>query len=159
MSGLPRIRAALTLVLLLGACEYIGENNYKPKSEVIGRFQDRTVLYYGGWRLVVYYAADGQAYFWPGRSQSIIRGQWKLDETSSSNRICTRHEPYKYDPITGVDYSQWRCVLLSYDESYTMDEAPGDPLDLRRRLTTPFTFQSVSHDTIDEIRKSLPALP
>ena len=159
-SALGRLLSALSLGLLLAGCEYVGEDNWKPRAEVLGNYQDRTVLYYGGWRVAIYYAADGRGFFLGGRSQTVVPGQWKFDETSESNRICTRWAPYKYNPITGVDQSRWDCVLVSEDEFYTTDEAAGDPLALTRRKSMPFALQPVAHgDELLALAKQLPALP
>jgi len=149
----------LALVFLLGACQYVGEENYRPRAEVLRHYQDRTILYWGNWGAVVYYTPEGDVFLWHGRSRAVLRGQWKLDEDSDSNQVCTRYAPYKYNPITGVDQSEWRCSLLSQEEFYTRDEATGDPLNLARRTAMPFELRSLDAHDIERIRMSLPALP
>ena len=157
---LLRLSAALSIAAALGSCMYIGEENYQPRSEVTALYADRTILYHGGAGAAVYYGTAGEAFIWPAQSQSVYRGQWKFDETSESNRICTRWAPYKYNPITGVDQSRWDCVLVSEDEFYTTDEAAGDPLALTRRKSMPFALQPVAHgDELLALAKQLPALP
>jgi hypothetical protein len=162
LAALCRLGSVGILVLLLAGCDFIHQDNYKPVAEVQPTFSDRTILYYtpGVGRQVEFYSAEGKAHLWVSRNQGVLHGEWRISDETLGNSLCTRYEPFKYNPITGVDGSRWGCTLLSMIRNSTLDEVPGDPLALARRNRLPFTLSALKHvDTVEEIRKSLPALP
>jgi len=163
MSALMRWLAGAASATLLAACSLVHSDNYGTPQSVRPSFADRTFLFYnynGGGRFAVYFVQDGTAYAWGG-TERIRRGEWQVRGgfDALGNSICSRYEPYKYNPITGVDGSKWDCSLASMFHNESMDSAAGDAFGLAKRRVMPFNlFHEESYD-IDKIAARLPPAP
>jgi len=162
MSALVRWLAVAALATLLAACSLVHSDNYGTPQSVRPNFADRTFLFHnynGGGRFTEYYAPDGTAYAW-GASDRVRRGEWRIGRDGSlGNAVCSRYEPYKYNPVTGVDGAKWNCELASMFHNYAMDSAVGDVFGLTRRTRMPFSLRHEETRDIEKIAARLPAVP
>ena len=162
MSAFLRWLAVAAAGALLAACSLVHSDNYGTPQSVRPSFADHTFLFYDysdGGRFAEYLAADGAAYLWGG-SERVWRGEWRIgSDDALGNSLCTRYEPYKYNPITGVDGSKWSCSLASMFHNQSMDSVAGDPFGLARRTRMPFSRRHEEASDIEKIAARLPAAP
>lgn len=162
MSALARWLGAAAAALLLAACSLVHPDNYGAPQSVRPNFADRTFLFHnynGGGRFAEYYAPDGTAYTWGG-SDRVRVGEWQVRGGDAlGNTVCSRYQPYKYNPVTGVDGAAWSCELASMFHNYSMDSAAGDVFGLARRGRMPFSLRHEEGRDIETIAARLPAPP
>ncbi len=162
MSALVRWFAVAVLATVLAACSLVHSDNYGTPQSVRPNFAGRTFLFHnynGGGRFAEYYAPDGTAYAW-GASDRVRRGEWRIgSDDALGNTVCSRYEPYKYNPVTGVDGAKWSCELASMFHNYAMDSAAGDVFGLTKRGRMPFNLRYEEGRDIEKIAARLPAAP
>ncbi|MGV3650466.1 MAG: hypothetical protein ACO1OK_03515 [Devosia sp.] len=105
---------------------------------------DKTVMSYdrGHGTQVEFIAGNGKTYLlYPG-NRAIVRGEWKLDRTSTPNvfNMCFRYPTNSYNPVTGTRGGRWECQVAGFYFASLAEIVPGDVLGLARQQNVPFVL-------------------